>query len=86
MVTFNNIRIETWRKGCLPIFQMPLSAKRSLHERSSASLSSSSSFLVSSFRFCNFSSFLKHGHGVRHGLTGDKERCRQLWSSSPAEG
>ena len=62
--TFNNVQIETWRKSCLPIFQMPLSAKRSIHERSSASLSSSSSFLVSSLSFYNFSSsFLKHGHG-----------------------
>ena len=75
--TFNNVWIETWRKSCLPIFQMLLSAKWSIHERSSASLSSSSSFLVSSLSFCNFSSFLKHWHG--------RQRNALSWSSSPAE-
>ena len=66
-------------KSCLPIFQMPLSAKQSIHERSSASLSSSSSFLVSSLIFYNFSSsFLKHGHR--------RQRKASSWStSSPAE-
>ena len=57
------------------IFQMPLSAKRSIHERSSASLSSSSSFLVSSLSFYNFSSsFLKHGHG--------RQRKASSWGTS----
>ena len=78
--TFNNVQIETWRKSCLPIFQMPLSAKRSIHELSSASLISSSSFLVSSLSFYNFSfSFLKHRHG--------RQGKASSWStSSPAEG
>ena len=77
--TFNNVRIETWRKSCLPIFQMPLSAKQSIHEHSGASLSYSLSFLVSSLSFYNFSlSFLKHGHG--------RQRKALSWStSSPAE-
>ena len=75
-VTFDNVRIETWRKSCLPIFQMPLSVKWSIHERSSASSSSSSNFLVSSIGFCNFSSFLKHRHRWQRKVSS---------STSPAE-
>ena len=53
---------------------MPLSAKQSIYERSSASLSSSLSFLVSSLSFYNFSSsFLKHGNG--------RQRKASLWGT-----